>query len=380
VTHSKPRLVILCEYPTLLGGERSMLATLGNVAAAGFDIHVGAPPDGPLADVLRLAGVPHIPWQTHDAAATRFPLQQLRADLSAICQRAAPELVHANSLSTARIAGPVAAALELRSMGHLRDIAKLSPQTVADLNSHRRLIAVSRATRDFHVMQGIDAGRCVVAHNGVDLDRFCPRKKTGFLHRELKLPAAATFAAVIGQLGLRKGTDIALAAARQVASDLPDLYWLVIGERTSNKPESQDFEQLLHTIANEPPLAGRVHFLGRRDDVDQILPECALLVHAARQEPLGRVLLEAAACGLAIIATDVGGTREIFSPDTDTAVLVPGDNPSDIAAAVRALVQNESRRRNLGRAARLRAEAAFDIREASARLIGHYRQVLADNG
>ena len=45
-----PRLLILCEYPTLLGGERSMLATLPAVRAAGFDVHVAAPPVGPLAD------------------------------------------------------------------------------------------------------------------------------------------------------------------------------------------------------------------------------------------------------------------------------------------------------------------------------------------
>ncbi len=50
-----PRLLILCEYPTLLGGERSMLATLPAVAAAGFDIFVAAPPSGPLADEIKTA-------------------------------------------------------------------------------------------------------------------------------------------------------------------------------------------------------------------------------------------------------------------------------------------------------------------------------------
>ena len=128
--------------------------------------------------------------------------------------------------------------------------------------------------------------------------------------------------------------------------------------------------------AQEPPLAGRVHFLGTRNDVPQLLPECALLVHAARQEPLGRVLLEAAACGLAVVATDVGGTREIFPTEADGAVLVPADDPVAIADAVTALLGDDARRAALGRAGRRRAEAAFDVHSAAARLIDLYQSVL----
>ena len=133
--------------------------------------------------------------------------------------------------------------------------------------------------------------KCVVLNNGVDLDEFQPRPPTGYLHRELDLPASARLIAVIGQLGLRKGTDVALAAALQIADNAPDVHWLIVGERTSNKAESHEFEALLRSIAAEQPLAGRVHFLGSRSDVAQLLNECTLLVHAARQEPLGRVLL-----------------------------------------------------------------------------------------
>jgi glycosyltransferase involved in cell wall biosynthesis len=118
-----------------------------------------------------------------------------------------------------------------------------------------------------------------------------------------------------------------------------------------------------------------VHFLGSRGDVPQLLCECAVLVHTARQEPLGRVLLEAAACGLPVIATDVGGTREIF-PGADGAVLVPPDSPAAVANAVAALVQNSSLRQSLGGAGWARAAAAFDVREAASRLIDLYGSVL----
>jgi glycosyltransferase involved in cell wall biosynthesis len=133
---------------------------------------------------------------------------------------------------------------------------------------------------------------------------------------------------------------------------------------------------LLRSIAAEPPLAGRAHFLGCRDDVSQLLTECSLVVHAARQEPLSRVLLEAAASGVAMIATDVGGTREIFPTETDGAVLVPTDNRSALADAVLALMRDEARRRALAIAARRRAESSFDIRPAASRLIEQYQLVL----
>jgi glycosyltransferase involved in cell wall biosynthesis len=371
-----PRLLILCEYPTLLGGERSMLATLPAVAASGFEVLVAAPPTGPLADEVQTRGIHQLDWQPRANDGQRLPLKQLRADLVRILQQTQPDLLHANSLSTARIAGPAAAQCGVRSIGHLRDILKLQPQAVGDLNAHRRLLAVSRAARDFHITQGIDATKCVVVNNGIDLAEFCPRPANGYLHRALSLPPQTRLCAIIGQLGLRKATDVTLAAALQITDQVPHVHWLVVGERTSNKEESREFESLVRSIADEQPLAGRVHFLGSRSDVSRLLNECQLLVHAARQEPLGRVLLEAAASGLAVVATDVGGTREIFPRQADAAVLVPPDNRSALADATLNLLKDDSRRTQLGHAARKRAESAFDIRDTVARLIDQYHAVM----
>jgi glycosyltransferase involved in cell wall biosynthesis len=277
----------------------------------------------------------------------------------------------------ARIAGPAARTCVVPGIGHLRDIATLSRQAIEDLNSHHLLVAVSEATRQYHVANGLDAGKCVVAYNGVDLDEFQPRLPTGYLHRELKLPPFARLIAVVGQLGLRKGTDVALAAAAKIGAEVSDVHWLIAGERTSTKKESSDFEGGLHAVANRAPLTGRVHFLGQRSDVRQLLTECVLLVHAARQEPLGRVLLESAASGLPVVATDVGGTREIFPTEADGAVLVPADDAEALAQAVTDLLVDEDRRHSLGAAGRRRAEQQFNIRDAATRLINFYRSVLS---
>jgi glycosyltransferase involved in cell wall biosynthesis len=369
------RVLILCEYPTLLGGERSMLATLPAVRAAGFDVHVAAPGQGPLAAELREHGIDHHAWPERSHRATMLPSELLRGSLERIIRRIQPVIVHANSLSTSRIAGPVVTDAAIPSLGHLRDIVKLSRRAVADVNLHRRIAAVSHATLDFHVGQGLDAARSIVLYNGVDLDEFRPRAATGYVHRELQLPASAQLVANIGQIALRKGTPAVLYAAQQIADERSDLHWVIVGERKSTKLESQVMEMMLRGIASQPPLDGRIHFLGTRRDVPQILNECVILVHAARQEPLGRVLLEAAASGVAVVATDVGGTREIF-PSRDEAVLVPPDDGVAMAKATLDLLRDEPRRRGMASAARRRAEEAFDIRHAAPRVVAQYEEVL----
>jgi glycosyltransferase involved in cell wall biosynthesis len=253
----------------------------------------------------------------------------------------------------------------------------LSAQAIADVNRHTKLIAVSNATRHFHVDQGIDPAKCNVLYNGADLDEFRPRRLDGWLHRELNIPPESHLIAVVGQLGLRKGTDVALTAAAEVARTSAGVHWLIIGARTSEKRESHKFEERLHHLASQPPLLGKVHFLGVRGDLAALLPECTLLVHAARQEPLGRVLLEAAACGLTIVATNTGGTPEIFPAASESAVLTPADDATQLAQAILALLDDPTRRHSLSAAARRRAETAFDIRKAAAGLVNVYSQTIA---
>lgn len=371
-----PRLLLACEYPTLLGGERSLLSTLPAVLQAGFEVDVVCPPAGPLADAVASRGVRVVGYSARETSGRRRPLVELRRELEQLIRGENPDLLHANSLSMARILGPVAASLRLASIGHLRDIVKLSAAAVGDLNRHRRMIAVSRATKDFHVAQGLDVEKCVVLHNGVDLTKFQPRPHSGYLDRELGLPANAQLIVSIGQIGLRKGTDVAMEAFHSIAAQNANVHWLVVGERTSDKVESRAFEFALHIAAATPPLVGRVHFLGTRDDIPQLLAECELLMHAAHQEPLGRVLLESAAAGLPVVATDVGGTREIFTGENDGAVLVPAADPNALADAVLGVLSDACRQRSLAAAGRRRAVAAFDINSAVAALVDLYRQVL----
>jgi glycosyltransferase involved in cell wall biosynthesis len=373
-----PRILVLFEFSTLNGGENSWLACLPDVLAAGMEVVAAAPPGGRLGAVMHPRGVPLVPLQL---LARQRSQGERRALLAERLESVRPDLVHANSLAMSRLAGPVVQFLGIPSLGHLRDIVRLSAAAVADVNCHTRLLAVSQATRDWHLAQGMAAEKTVVLYNGVDLERFRPRRPSGDLHRQLDLPPAAALVGAVGQLGCRKGLDVVVQAFRDLARQRPEAHLVLVGIRYSRKAESVRFEAELRGAASQDLLAGRVHFLGWRDDIPHILPELTMLVHAARQEPLGRVLLEAAACGVPVVATRVGGTEEIFPGDPPRGALLvsPGDAES-LAAQMARLLQSPELARRLGRVARQRVVEAFSSGQAGRLLVQQYRALLAGEG
>ena len=127
-------VALICEYPTLNGGERSLLSVLPRIAHEGFRFTAIARPVGPLAGALAEQGIEVVPFAATDPVGVRPSQDALRRALGESLRRVRSDLVHANSLAMGRLVGPVAAELGLPSIAHLRDIIGLSGQAVADLN------------------------------------------------------------------------------------------------------------------------------------------------------------------------------------------------------------------------------------------------------
>lgn len=369
------KIALVFEFATLNGGERSMLAALDGLRDE-FEFYAVAPDAGKLADELQARSIRLVPLQLTNVSGARLPRSETCRLLVDAIARCRPDVVHANSLAMGRLTGAVADRVKVPTVAHLRDILKLSRSAISDLNSNRLLLAVSQATQAFHVAQGLDADRVRVIHNGVDCRQFQPRHRSGSLHRELDLSEDCFLAATIGQIGLRKGHDILAAAAALLVDRAPNLHFVIVGERHSAKAESVDFEREVKTRFRDAGLASRVHWLGYRDDVPSLLDEVDLLIHPSHQEPLGRVLLEAAAAGTAIVATDVGGTAEILT-DGESARLVPPADPIALADAVYALYGDADLRSRFAFAARQRVEEKFNIERTAPELAVVWREVIA---
>jgi len=375
------RVTVLFEYPALNGGERSWLACLDGLRSEGFSVDAIVPAYAdyphPLAQELQHRDVPARQLRYHEVDGERRSLAAIREDLAALLRDDPPELLHANSLSTARISGPVCQELGVRSLGHLRDIIRLSKRAVADAGCHSRLLAVSQATRDHHIAQGFPIEKVRVCYNGIDTDRFRPWGDQPGRLRE-QFGADTRIMLSVGQISLRKGFDTVAAACEESFASDSRLHWLIAGVRHSTKPETVAFDEQLRAQAERPPLQGRVHFLGMIENMHELLPQCDLLVHAARQEALGRVLLEAAACGVPVVATDVGGTREIFCRDLATlkepaARLVSPEDPRRLADAIRDAFENEAATRRMAAEARAICRERFSVERAVEGMVTHYR-------
>lgn len=390
------RIAIVFEFSTLNGGERSMLSVLDSLQKqeGEFEFVAIGPGQGRLSEAFRERMVPLAAWSPFDDAGSRRSDTDIENSLVRLIESLKPDLVHGNSLAMSRLLGRISGRLTVPTSGHLRDIIKLSKAAIADLNENQLLVAVSSATKEFHVRQEIDERRVTTVHNGVDLERFQPRPATGWLCEELGLGRFPNGGAVsagtesvsdsvgkvkliacIGQIGLRKGQDVLATAAPLIAAQVPQVHFLIIGERTSGKAESIQFEQDLRERFAEHGLSSRLHLLGHREDVARILNEVDLLVHPANQEPYGRVLLEASASGLPIVATDVGGTPEIVINGT-TGYLVPAREPELLAEAVVNVLSNEEESRRLRQNSRQRAVDEFSVEVAAGRLALMWNRIL----
>ncbi|MDA7950191.1 MAG: glycosyltransferase family 4 protein [Pirellulaceae bacterium] len=328
-------ILIVCEFPALNGGEFSMLSTIPFLKAEGFKFTIAAPVGGPLTEYLQKKDIGHLPLEFYNKENIRYKESELHDQLKNLIQCSRPDIIHANSLAVSRVFGPVVKELGLPAIAHLRDIIKLSGRAAKNINAYSRILAVSQATKDHHVAQGLESDRVVVQNNGVDLTRFFPKKTTLFLHKELGLPLSAKLVGAVGQISYRKDFLSLLHAAPEILRLSPEAHFLIVGERHADKQLIIDYEQKLLRLAKAPPLSGHVHFLGRRNDIPELLQELSLLIHPARQEPLGRVLLEAACCGIPVVATAVGGTEEIFyyKEETPWIDLVEPDSPETLAAS-----------------------------------------------
>jgi glycosyltransferase involved in cell wall biosynthesis len=370
-----PRIALFFEYPTLLGGERSLLAAVERLRDR-FEFVAFAPSQGPLAEALRENDIEIVSSPLLNDCGERLPRWRAASQLVEAARSCRADLLHANSLSMGRLTGSIASRAVIPCTAHLRDIIGLSKAAIAELNENARLIAVSEATRAFHIEQGLDAAKINVVYNGVDFDRFRPRSRSPHVRRELGIRDDALVALTVGQIGLRKGWDVFADAAARLARRWPTLHVIFVGERFATKAETVEYEQSVREQF-EIAMPGLFHFLGTRNDVPDLMNAADLLVHPARQEPFGRVLLEAAASALPIIATNVGGTPEMLEDGVSARLIPPGDATA-LVNAVQELLCDAKVRHRLAREARTRIAERFTADRAAKALAMVWEDVLSE--
>ena len=227
-------------------------------------------------------------------------------------------------------------------------------------------VANSQATAD--TVGG--RGKVQIIQPGIDLDRFHPGEPPEALVSELRGGADTRLIGIVGRLDFRKGAHILVEAMASLPEPLRGTRLVIVGETGTGPPEYAD-----ELRANAAHLLGdRVLFLGRRDDVPDIMRALDVLVVASASEPFGLTALEAHASRTAVIGTRAGGLPE-FVIHEQTGLLVPPFDAGALAAAIERLLTDDELRERLVDEAERRCNPARGLEAQYDALAKMYRDV-----
>ena len=232
-----------------------------------------------------------------------------------------------------------------------------------------RVIAVSDHVKEFSVgfFPFMRACQIVVIHNGIDTGRFREVKADATLRTRLGIPATDIIIGFLGRLEEQKGVTYLLQAADTLHT-LFNHAWLVIIGDGSMKAE-------LETKVIELSLP-RVQFLSFQRDTPAYLRMFDIFVLPSLFEGLPLTLLEAMSAGCPVVATRVGGVREVVS-DEVTGLLVDPRNAVQLTGALRRLLEDSDMRKRMGKLGQERAEAEFSVHTMVTQTESIYNELLA---
>ncbi|MHB1246447.1 MAG: glycosyltransferase [Sulfuriferula sp.] len=239
---------------------------------------------------------------------------------------------------------PVTITLRGTELPHSKN-AKLRPLLVRALARATRVFSVSDSLRQHAVSLGIAADKIRVVGNGVDSDKF-HRVDRSEARMRLGLGADTPVLISVGGLVERKGFHRVIDRLPELKARFPKLVYLIVGGASAEGDLRAELEQQVATLG----LQDAVRFLGIMPAASLKWPLSAadVFVLSTRNEGWANVFLEAMACGLPVVSTDVGGNAEVVCSD-ELGMIVPfGDRASLSAALLTALEKNWDRTAIIG--------------------------------
>lgn len=352
------RVVHLSSEVGWRGGERQVWLLCRGLVRQGWDQVLAAPDGAPLARGVSELDVPVL------ALRRGHPLHPVNLfRLVRWLRGLGPAVVHAHTSPTltlaalARRMAPAAAVVHTRRVAYpLRGSAKY--RTAADA-----YVAISQAIGDQLLAGGLDRKRLRILYSAVDVEPLDAAAPVAVLQKERRRPLVGC----VGQLAPEKGHAILLEAWAQVVNQLPSAQLVLVGD-------GDEREAIEQWAARLPP--GSVRFAGHCQNVPPWLKALDLYVQPSLAEGLGTSVLDAMACCLPVVASRVGGLPEAVS-NGETGLLVPPDEPQDLAEAILALLRDPDRAAAMGRAGRSRVERLFSVDGMVEGYADLYRELLA---
>jgi glycosyltransferase involved in cell wall biosynthesis len=295
---------------------------------------------------------------------------------STVCQiiRAVkPDIIHANSLPAFLASRKTFSHIPL--VWHVRDLRL--PVVIARDAAKKasRIIAASEAIDEYlvEILSPSILGRIRVVRNGIDpasaasVSRAAARQRFG-------LPAEAPVVGMVAHLIPWKRHDAFVMAAAEIRRQRPDVHFALVGRNLFN--EHARWAGQLEKMVDQAGLADVFHWITASDDAAQILPAFDVLLHPALGEPFGRVLCEAMAASVPVIAAESGGPCTIIEQGV-SGILVRGGEPIGMAEETLGLLADPARAAALAAAGRTRVLSQFTVAKVCEQLAKEYRALIA---
>ncbi|MFZ2089643.1 MAG: glycosyltransferase family 4 protein [Desulfobaccales bacterium] len=384
------RVAVLSPAAELGGAERSLLTFLKAAQGHLVEATVLLPREGPMGPALTACGVPwevmtlpravsqmsRLPgspapqWSLTDLVEGLQYAARLRRKLNSLD----PDIIYTNGIKSHVMAALLRPWVKGRLVWHLRDFwAGCYAGLLADWGP-RAIIANSRATAASLQKRLHHPEKVTVVLNAVDPGEFSPRGPlpepgpwTGFSPRVGLVAAYARW----------KGHSLFIEAARFIAREFPAAGFFIIGGDIYDSGGEKDYEKHLTHLARRADLENQVLFTGFQAEVAPWYRALDVVVNASlKPEPFGRTLLEAMACGRAVVGPRAGGVPEFISHG-DNGLLYEMGSEEGLATAILTLLRSPGIKERLGNAGRETACRSFSPEVHAALITQVFRQALS---
>lgn len=213
-----------------------------------------------------------------------------------------------------------------------------------------RIVFQCGANRDdrYPVLRRIFRRKLGVVQSGVDLPIFRNLQTQSVSTESLGIDVTKVNIIVLGFLNPEKGVHLVIEALARLSGNLANVRLWIVGDQLTD--DFSNYRKHLESLVTQRGMADNVRFTGYRTDALRLLSAMDVLVHPSLTEGMPRVVLEAMALGKPVIASRVGCSREVIRHGLNGLLVEPGD-VEELAAALDRLLEDESLRSSLGKAA-----------------------------
>ena len=219
---------------------------------------------------------------------------------------------------------------------------------------------------------GVDRSRLHVVHNGIDATALKSSLTSAEARSRLGLPAGAPTVAMIAALRPEKNHAMFLRMADEVHHAIPNTQFLIVGD--TGRSDDAAHARLLGMAATSG-VGNRIHFLGQRADMANVLAAIDVSVLTSDHEGLSNALLESMAVGKAVVTTDYRGADALVTQGVDGFITPRGD-ASAMAECVKCLISDDELRARVGEQARRMVAERFSVDAMADGLLSVYRRYL----